>query len=721
MGFERLVSVLQNKRSNYDTDVFDPYFQAIQNATRAPHPYSGKLGASDAGNVDTAYRVIADHIRTLTFAITDGATPSNEGRGYVLRRILRRAVRYGRQVLDAKTGFFSQLVPVVVQQMGEAFQELHRNPQRAIDVLREEEESFGRTLDRGIKLFEEAAQRGGETISADDAFKLYDTFGFPIDLTEQMAEERGLKVDKAGYDRLMSQAKELSKQGAKQGGDKELALDGDAVARLKHMGIEPTDDSDKFHARDVYSSIRAIWNGENFDDSTRDQANRTIGLVLDKTNFYAEMGGQQCDTGQIFPSVERRTGPDNTIAAAEFNVDSVKSFGGFVLHIGRGGRGELRVGDKVRLHVDHTRRRPIASNHTATHMLNFGLRKVLGTHVDQKGSLVAPDRLRFDFTNSGPVTPEQLRKVEAIVREQISEDLTVYSDIAPQFVAKQISGLRAVFGETYPDPVRVVSIGQPISDLLANPGNPMWNEVSVEFCGGTHLGSTKEAEDFALVSEEAVAKGIRRIVALTGVPAKAARAAAENLAVRVKAAANLDVAALPAELNDMLREVDQLTLPSVRRDEIKKLIAALQEKLKAAQKQAAAGKKQEAAAMARRLAESAQTSGESVIVSSIELGSDRGSLEQAVKTIRDMCPRAAVMLFSPDPDPAAPKIGIIASIPPDAVKKGLNAGEWLREAAAICDGKGGGKPEAAQGGGTNIGKLKDAIATARLAANKKLL
>jgi alanyl-tRNA synthetase len=864
MGFERLVSVLQNKRSNYDTDVFMPYFAAIQKVTGFSTPYSGKLGAADAGNVDTAYRVIADHIRTLTFAITDGATPSNEGRGYVLRRILRRAVRYGRQVLNAKPGFFSQLVPTVVERMGEAFPELRKNPQRVIDILREEEESFGKTLDRGIgyanqiiqqvryspiqraidalnqvdssfvesivkqygevvlpptnpivtsqspdyetqkvayqtfsartsalrylqlssqsvgwvdrfwsldrtidelersfrrqcDLIQDAIDKAVEPIPeivsdlkergisdlaqrfeaireqlstlrpatwpdrfrtlmfpADDAFKLYDTYGFPIDLTQQMAEERGLKVDIAGYERLMEEAKDRSRAAGREGAAKELTLGADAIARLKGMNVSTTDDGDKFHGRTIHATVLAIWNGENFDDSTRDRAGAPVGIILDKTSFYAEMGGQVTDQGEIHA--------DRAGGAADFNVESVKSYGGYILHIGRAGRGELRVGDRVRLHVDRSRRDPIEANHTATHMLNFALRRIVGPHVDQKGSLVAPDRLRFDFSNTGPVAPDQLAKVESIVRDQIAADLTVYADLAPQFVAKQITGLRAVFGETYPDPVRVVSIGQPVSDLLASPGSTAWMEVSVEFCGGTHVPSTSKLGHFALISEEAVAKGIRRVTALTGVPALAAIQSADNLAARIQAAERLEVAALATELNEVAREVDQLTIPAARRDNLRKSIAALQEKVKAAQKQAAAGKRQEAAAIARRLAESANTAGDTIIVSTIDLGSDRGALEQAVKTIRDVAPRAAVMLFSPDEsDPAAPKIGIMASVPPDAVAKGLNAGDWLREAATICGGKGGGKPEAAQGGGTNVAKLREAIAAARLTASKKLL
>jgi alanyl-tRNA synthetase len=329
MGLERLTSVLQGKRSNYDTDLFTPIFAAIQKATGA-RPYQGKLGAADEGNIDTAYRVIADHIRTLTFAITDGATPSNEGRGYVLRRILRRAVRYGRQMLGTKSGFFSGLVPVVVEKMGHGFPELKKSPQRVIDILREEEESFGKTLDRGIKLFEEIEQsvRQSKTIAAPDAFKLYDTFGFPIDLTQQMAEERGLKVDIAGFEKLMEEAKVRSRGAAKET-ERELSLGGEHVARLRHMSAQPTEDQDKFHGREIQATVKAIFNGENFDEAIRSDRGGLdmVGVILDKTNFYAEMGGQVFDTGRLV--VTRETRASDHVGGGEFRVDAVKAFGGY--------------------------------------------------------------------------------------------------------------------------------------------------------------------------------------------------------------------------------------------------------------------------------------------------------------------------------------------------------------------------------------------------------
>ncbi len=719
MGLERLVSVLQNVRSNYDTDLFAPIFAAIERHTGA-RAYTGRLGAADEGNVDTAYRVVADHIRCLTFALTDGAVPSNEGRGYVLRRILRRAVRYGRQMLGARTGFFAGLVPVVVDKMGEAFPELRKDPERVARIIREEEESFGKTLDRGIRLFDEVAHGA---IGAADAFRLYDTFGFPIDLTVLMAQERGLTVDVAGFEKLMEEARERSRAGAREAGDREMALPADAVARLRHMQVGPTDDSDKFHGRTIAARVEAIWDGESFDEETRPERHllRPIGLVLDRTNFYAEMGGQQCDHGVVRVAAERRSGRDeragNAGAGGEFEVHSVRAFGGYVLHIGRRARGEVRVGDRVELHVDQGRRQPIAANHTATHLLNLGLRKVLGDHVDQKGSMVGPDRFRFDFSNPGPASPAQLGRVEEIVRDQIARDLPVHADIAPLSLARSIAGLRAVFGEAYPDPVRVVSIGQPVPALLDNTANPAWKDYSIELCGGTHLASTGQAGEFAVVSEEAVAKGIRRVVAVTGVPARAALAAADQLGARIAAGARLDGEALAAEAAAIATEIDQVTLPVARKDELRHRLAELQERVKAARKAAAGARAGEAARLARAIADSALAANDPVVVATIDVGSDRAALEQATRTIRERCPRAAVMLLSPDEsDPGAPKVSIMASVPDALIQKGLKAGDWVREAAGILGGKGGGRPDSAQGGGTRVDKVREAIAAARASA-----
>jgi alanyl-tRNA synthetase len=747
MGMERLVSVMQGKRSNYDTDVFFPIFAEIERLTKGRHSYRGKLGAADKDHIDTAFRVIADHIRTLTFAITDGATPSNEGRGYVLRRILRRAVRYGRQTLGLESGFFAKLVPTVVEHFGEFFPELKKNPQRVADIIKDEEESFGKTLDRGLKLFDEAAQRavaarhagtGGHkdfaVISGEDAFKLHDTYGFPVDLTKLMAEERALKVDEAGYETLMEQAKEKARAGSGgkfssaggggggTGGGGPMILQPENIAQLEKLNIPRTDDREKFHAnRQVRAQVKAIWNGSNFDEHTRlgtSKIGQPVAIILDKTSFYAEMGGQEADHGRLNVTRESRTGHSlHEGTGGEFRVEDVRAFGGYVLHIGHITRGELRVGDDVLTHTDHHRRHAIASNHTATHLINLALRDVLGEGIDQKGSLVAPDRLRFDFSHTKSVAPEELARIEQHVTESIRHDLKVYADSAPLFLAKGVTGLRAVFGEAYPDPVRVVAIGQPVATLLEKP-QADWNRYSIEFCGGTHVGSTREIGKFVFAGEEAVAKGIRRVTALTGVPAQAAIAAAEGLAARIAAAKNLTSAAFAAEVGEIVSEMEQMTLPAVRKAELRNALTELQERVKNEQKAASAAKATEAAGLAKQIAQSALLAGSTVVINSIDVGDDRKALQAALNTVAQTCPKSAVMLFAPDA--AGGTVAVMAIVPPPLVGKGLSAGDWVREAAAVLGGKGGGRPEAAQGGGTNVAKLKEAVTTATAFAHKKL-
>jgi alanyl-tRNA synthetase len=712
MGLERLVSVMQNKRSNYDTDVFMPIFAAIERVTAAPHAYAGRLGAADVGNVDTAYRVIADHIRTLTFAITDGAVPSNEGRGYVLRRILRRAVRFGRQVLGARSGFFSQLVPTVVEHFGAFFPELTKNPQRVIDIIREEEESFGKTLDRGIKLFDETAKKHGG-IPAEDAFKLHDTFGFPVDLTAQMAEERGLRVDVAGYERLMEEAKDKARAGS--GGrfssaSGAMVLQPDTLAKLENLGVRPTADVDKYHGHAVSAHVRAIWNGTDFDQRVRAgdlSVDAVIGVVLDQTNFFAEMGGQQADNGRLVVIAESKTHRHDKHDGGEFRVEEVKSFGPYVLHIGRVVRGEIAIGDSVQCSLDSQRRASISGNHTATHLLNHALRAVVGPGADQKGSLVAADKLRFDFVQNGSISAEDLAKIEAHVQHAIDTDLTVYAETAPLFVAKQVSGLRAVFGESYPDPVRVVSIGVPVQELLDSPGSAAWNEASIEFCGGIHVESTRAIHAFALISEEPVAKGVRRITGVTGVPALAARQAAEGVSAKLSAAAMLSGPALEAAASEVNVQLESLTLPAPQRAELRARLALLQDRLKEAEKLAGAARAGEAAKIARSLGESALASNTLVIVNSIDVGSDRKALQSALNTIQQICPRSAIMLFAEDK--VEGKVALVAAVPPDLVKRGLSAGDWVRSTSELLGGKGGGKPDSAQGGGTDVGKIKEAL------------
>jgi len=801
MGLERLTSILQNKRSNYDTDVFFPIFAEIERLTGAV-AYTGRLGPADEGNIDTAYRVIADHIRTLTFAITDGAVPSNEGRGYVLRRILRRAVRYGRQMLGAKPGFFYQLVPVIVRHMSDAFPELARNPQRVMDVIRGEEESFGKTLDKGIdrcaadmlwalhlQVQSEAKSRPNDryyldfgvltvenpgeteahpikshlkrnseirvyhntgsgpkqlpktftyetltaelvksitlsppTVAAADIFMLYDTYGFPVDLTQQMAEERGMRVDLAGFEQLMEQQRDRARAAGKfSGGSGSLALGADQTAQLARMHVAPTDDHFKFTPKDVTARVEAIWDGHTFEQSVRAGSvgiHKQIGVVLSRTNFYSEMGGQECDMGRIHVVSESRSSVHDDHDKGDFKVESVVAFAGYVLHIGSITRGEIRVGDECQVSIERHRRAAVASNHTATHLLNLAMRDALGEGVDQKGSLVAEDRLRFDFSFSRPVTPEEILRIERGVRDRVRAALPVYAQPVPQAAARGIAGLRAVFGEAYPDPVRVVAVGVSVDELLGAPEREEWRTYSIEFCGGTHVESTKDIGEFVLTAEEGIAKGVRRFSALTGVAAVAAIKSADAIADRIRGAAGLSAEELPAEVTQIGSSIDQMTLPAGRKHELREALAGLQERVKNSQKEAAAGRANHAARLGRQIAEAAQASLTDIIINTIDVGGDRKALQSALSTIQAICPRSAVMLFAADE--AEGKINIMAAVPPAMVKRGLSAGDWVRVAAEACGGKGGGKPDAAQGGGSDLSRLRDAISAATSLAHQKM-
>jgi len=711
MGLERIVRIIQGKNSNYDTDAFSPLFAAIKKVCKAPD-YTGSL----TNTADIAYRVIADHTRTLTFAITDGAEPGNEGRNYVLRRILRRAVRYGRQTLGVPGVFMTDLVPTVIETMGDFFPELRKRPDYVMRVIKDEEEAFGRTLSNGIALFDKAVQ-GRKQIAAEDAFKLHDTYGFPVDLTQLMAEERGMSVDVAGFEKLMEHAREKSRAG---GGEDDatapLLLGTEPVAKLKAMNVKPTHDEDKFHGRKIRARITAIWNGEGFDQhlvaaNTRPTDRYTI--VLDKTNFYAEMGGQVADTGRIAQFSMRAGASSGEHGAGEFQVESVKNCSGFIAHVGRMLKGELHVGEEVELRLDHNRRQQIASNHTSTHLLNLALRENLGSHIDQKGSLVAPDRLRFDFSHNAAIDREHAAAIEARVNELIKRNLAVSAEVVPQGKARQVKGLRAVFGEAYPDPVRVVSIGVPVQQLLADPGNDQWMTTSIEFCGGTHLDSTGEAGAFAIIGEESVSKGVRRIIAITGEAAQKAGQAAEKVASRIRGAAELPEQHLPAEVTSISAEIDTAEIPLARKGDLRAMLATLQERAKAAQKKAASAGRDQAVGIARELAE--KETGE-IIIYQIPADSDRAALLAAMDAVRARHPQAAIMLISGDRE--ASKVTIVASVSDAIIKRGLKAGDWVREASTAVGGKGGGQPANAQGGGTDVAKIDDAIAVARAFAQK---
>ena len=720
MGFERITRVLQGKSSNYDIDLWAPIFMAVEQRSGA-RGYRGRFDDP----VDTAYRVIADHIRTLTFAITDGAVPGNDGRGYVLRRILRRAARYGRQTLGVNGSFLHHLVPSVVATMGEAFPELRQNPQHVMDVIRDEEESFGRTLDRGLALFNDAASAarlavhpdgrmtstptGTPCIPADVAFKLHDTFGFPIDLTQQMAEERGMTVDLPGYEALMEEARDKARAAATKGkAGAEIALGGEHVARLKRLGIEPTEDVDKFHGRPISARIKAIFNGTDFDNHTPPPgAGHLVALITNRTNFYAEMGGQVGDTGLI---ADNRGG--------EFEVLDTRAFGGYVLHIGNVTRGRFDLNETVQLEVSADRRGPIMANHTGTHLLNLALRDVLGPHVDQKGSLVAPDRLRFDYSHGAAATVQEIERITTHVRRRIDQDLPVYAEAAPLEMARSINGLRAVFGERYPDPVRVVSIGKPVGELLRDPANPLWADLSIEFCGGTHVPSTREIGAFAVVAEEAVAKGVRRIIALTGGAAVEAAVVARQIGGMLDELSKVDADILPVRLAEIVEQLNDANVPLVEKAALRQRVEQWQQKIKDLKRQAGKAGREAVVEQARALAEAAPSYERGRLIVAEIQGATPETLRVAADTIRAKRPEVALLLVSADAE--AGKVAIIAAVPEDLIAKGLKAGDWVREAAKACGGSGGGKPDLAQAGGKDVAKVGEALAAARTFADARV-
>lgn len=726
LGLERLVSVIQNKRANYDTDLFVPLFDAIQKGTGAP-AYQGRVGSDDVDGIDMAYRVLADHARTLTIALSDGGVPDNTGRGYVLRRILRRAVRYATEKLNAKPGFFGTLVNVVVELLGDVFPEVTKDPQYIIDIINEEETQFLKTLSRGRNLLNRTVAKleSSSIVPGDVAWRLYDTYGFPVDLTQLMTEEKGLKVDMSGYEEAKKQAQIISQ--SKSGGvDDQINLDVHAITELQNKGIKPTNDipkynykvtNDKIYEEYEFSpcigTVIALRRAKTFVDEV--SSGEEVGILLDQTNFYAEQGGQIYDEGFLVKVDDEDT---------EVRIKNVQVRGGYVLHIGSVGQGVLKKGDKVYLNIDTTRRRLVMSNHTATHALNYALRKVLGTEVDQKGSLVAPDRLRFDFTNKGAMTTEQVKKVEEVTSNMVKENRKVYAKESNLALAKTIQGLRAMFEETYPDPVRIISMGIPVEDLEKDPLSPAALQTSVEFCGGTHLHYTEHIGDFVIASEEAIAKGIRRIVALTGPEAtKAQKKAAvlqshlEQLEATIaadKSGANAkDHVKKIVELTD---DVSRATIPSWKKDKMRKMLKDLKKALDDKERAAKA-------AIANTVVETIQqiiqqNVGCPILVEVLQAYSNTKALDSALKKIKTISPETSALLVSVDPD--AKKIFALSAVSKSAVSKGLKANEWIQEIAPFMEGKGGGKPESAQASGTNISCLNKLIHTAKNFASLKL-
>jgi alanyl-tRNA synthetase len=695
MGFERITAVLQQKDSNYDTDVFSPIFERIRKVTRA-RKYSGRLDDL----VDTAYRVIADHIRTLTVALADGAMFSYEGRGYVLRRILRRAERFGKQYLGTKEPFLGDLVGVVASTLETVFPELRRTA-NIHDYIASEEESFLQTLDRGLKLFHEAAGRAKSqrtnTISGEDAFVLHDTHGVYIDITQQMAAEAGLSLDLPGYEERMHQAKETSR-----GAQKKQVV----------YGIEgelpKTDDSLKYHPNWQGAEEATIlgWiEGNKFIQSGRLHAGRRVALILDRTNFYAEQGGQVGDKGRISAS------------SGSFKVEDTQGLGHCVIHVGsiedRNQSTEwLEAGQEVRIVPNPSLRDDTMRNHTSTHLLNWALRKVLGEKVEQKGSLVDPGKTRFDFSHSDPLTRQEIAEVERLVNEMIYKDLPVHAVLLPLSVAKRIPGVRAVFGEKYPDPVRIVAIGLQKEDFSGPFSYPVGDDVSseelksnlqgvshidaeefsIEFCGGTHLKRTGEAGFFKIVSQELVGKGVRRVTAVTG----------REAVTTVQGLASV-VAELTSRFN-------------CKPEDLPSRVEALQEEIKKLQQQVKKGVIADLLGAADKLlAAAVQVKGTYVIVGEMPAGPEE-QMRNQIDRLKQKAGSAVVVFGWRDDG----KVGLLAAVTDDLVQKGLHAGKLIGQVAKVVGGGGGGKPTLAQAGGKEPGKLRDALDLARQLAQQQL-
>ncbi|MHC4976964.1 MAG: alanine--tRNA ligase-related protein, partial [Planctomycetota bacterium] len=449
------------------------------------------------------------------------------------------------------------------------------------------------------------------------------------------------------------------------------------------------------------TTIIAIWDGTQFLFDAPEGAH--VAVICAHTNFYAQMGGQVGDTGTI------------SSQDFEFSVEDTQICAGYVLHVGHSTRGKVTADEDVALSRNAPRRNAIARNHTCTHLLNHALRDVLGPNVDQKGSLVAPERLRFDFSHNSPISHDELSRTTTLIEKAVNDDLPVYAQPAPLDSAKQINSLRAVFGETYPDPVRIVSVGVPIPDLLADSSRDDWKSYSIEFCGGTHVASTSQIQLATITEEEAVAKGVRRIVMLTGNAAREAIDTGVKLRARAQVAQQLAGNELHDEISAIQNELESRTVSLIDAHIIRESLDQIREKLKAAQKESAKAGKAEAVDAARELADSSPAS---IVVGAIPAGGDRQALLAAMDCVRGNRPDAAIMLASVDDETG--KVALAASCTKDNISAGLKAGDWVREVSGVLGGKGGGRPDSAQGGGTDRSKLDEALVRAASFASEKL-
>ena len=659
MGLERITRILQGKQSNYDTDLFTQILNAI--GILCNQRYEGTMEKKDI-----AFRVIADHLRTLVFAITDGCTPSNDGRGYVLRRILRRAARFGR-TLDMHEPFIYRLVDVVINLMGHAFDEIKQRGELVKTVIRSEEESFGRTLDRGLEIFAEAAQKGKSTgtISGADAFQLYDTFGFPLDLTQLMAREQNLKVDTAGFEKLMEEQRERARAAQKTTG----------IQIVTDVQLPATDDSAKYDRENIRTKVIGFIDQSGFKNSGILTTGNDVAIVLEKTCFYAESGGQVGDKGII------------KCSAGEFAVEMTEKMADCAIHKGKLINGSMKVGDEVNAIVDQSRQQS-RKNHTATHILQWALQQTLGRNVAQQGSLVSPEYLRFDFTTPKALSQEEIKQVEKLANDKIRESLPVTSVVLPIDEAKKL-GAMALFNEKYGDTVRVIGVGAPDEKNLSQ-------AFSREFCGGTHVDNTGKIIGLKIIKEESISAGVRRITALTGnglLDYYAERSEIiEQLGQTLKAKAQ----ELPVRVNKLI-------------DENKKLAKQL--------KSAPVNNGTNFLDKARQLLDNAEIiAAASVVISKIE-NTPIEQVRTAIDMIKQKVGTAVVVFGMAEADD---KVTLLAGVTDDLVAKGLKAGDIVKEIAPIVAGAGGGRPQMAQAGGKDPSKIDDALARAAELVKAKL-
>ncbi|MFA9328343.1 alanine--tRNA ligase [Escherichia coli] len=637
MGLERIAAVLQHVNSNYDIDLFRTLIQAVAKVT----------GATDLSN--KSLRVIADHIRSCAFLIADGVMPSNENRGYVLRRIIRRAVRHGN-MLGAKETFFYKLVGPLIDVMGSAGEDLKRQQAQVEQVLKTEEEQFARTLERGLALLdEELAKLSGDTLDGETAFRLYDTYGFPVDLTADVCRERNIKVDEAGFDAAMEEQRRRAREASGFGADYNAMIRVDSASEFK--GYDHLELNGKVTALFVDGkSVDAI------------NAGQEAVVVLDQTPFYAESGGQVGDKGELKG------------ANFSFAVEDTQKYGQAIGHIGKLAVGSLNVGDAVQADVDEARRARIRLNHSATHLMHAALRQVLGTHVSQKGSLVNDKVLRFDFSHNEAMKPEEIRAVEDLVNAQIRRNLPIETNIMDLEAAKA-KGAMALFGEKYDERVRVLSMG----------------DFSTELCGGTHASRTGDIGLFRIISESGTAAGVRRIEAVTGEGAIATVHADSD---RLSEVAHL----LKGDSNNLADKVRSV-LERTRQ---------LEKELQQLKEQAAA---QESANLSSKAID---VNGVKLLVSELS-GVEPKMLRTMVDDLKNQLGSTIIVLATV----AEGKVSLIAGVSKDVTDR-VKAGELIGMVAQQVGGKGGGRPDMAQAGGTDAAALPAALASVKGWVSAKL-